>query len=287
MQIWKPVLWTVGVLGALAALVGAAVVVGGAYNVAATEQHTQPMYTLLETAMHSAVRRRARDVVVPPGLDAPERVLRGAACYRDRCVQCHGGPGVASDAIGMAMQPVPGSLIGAARVWRASELYWITRHGIKMSGMPAWQQHLSEAELWAVVAFVQRLPALTPSAYGELVQQASTCGEAEPAAAPGTAPAAPATPTDRIERGRLALRLYGCHACHSIPGVSGPQPQVGPPLAGFAKRSLIAGRLANTPANLVAWIRDPKRFDPRTAMPDQSVTEAHAADMAAYLSTLQ
>ena len=265
---------------ALGVLASAAVVFGGLYNIAATVQHTKPVYLLLETTMNASVQRRARDVVVPPSLDAPGRVLRGAACYRDRCVQCHGGPGVRADAIGMAMQPVPGSLIGAARAWRARELYWITRNGIKMSGMPAWQHHLTEDELWAVVAFVQQLPALTPTAYHELMVQAWRCRDSDPPTAPGTA-------FDRAERGQLALRMYGCHACHSIPGVSGPHPQVGPPLAGFASRQLIAGRLANTHENLVTWIRHPRRVDPQTAMPDQAVTEAHADEMAAYLTTLR
>ena len=279
-------LWTVVVLGALAALAGAAVVYGGLYNIAATAQHTQPVYSLLEKTMNTSVQRRARDVVVPPSLQAPERVRRGAACYRERCAQCHGGPGVPADAIGMAMQPVPGSLIGAARAWQTKELYWITRHGIKMSGMPAWQHHLSEAELWAVVAFVQTLPALTPTAYAELMQQARQCRSAEPPSA-ATAPTAPGAAIDKAERGQLALRMYGCHACHSIPGVSGPQPQVGPPLAGFASGQLIAGRLANTHDNLVAWIRQPQRIDARTAMPDLAVTQEHADEMAAYLATLR
>ncbi len=303
MQNWKPVLWTVLVLGALGALAGAAVVFGGLYNIAATAQHTQPVYSVLETTMHKSVQLRARDIVVPASLNAPESVQRGAACYRDRCAQCHGGPGVPADAIGMAMQPVPGSLIGATRAWRSRELYWITRHGIKMSGMPAWQYHLSEAQLWAVVAFLQQLPVLTPSAYGELVAQAQQCRSAEPQTAQTaqTAATGPTTPTPigptgphpavdpagLAERGQLALRMYGCHACHAIPGITGPEPQVGPPLAGFAGGQLIAGRLANTQDNLVAWIRHPQRIDARTAMPDLGVTPEHALEMAAYLATLR
>ena len=280
---WKPVLWTVLVLGALGALAGAAVVFGGLYNIAATAQHTQPVYAVLQTTMVNSVRLRARNVVVPALLDAPERVLRGAACYRDRCAQCHGGPGVPANEIGMAMQPVPGSLIGAARTFRARELYWITRHGIKMSGMPAWQYHLSEAELWAVVAFLQQLPALTPTAYRDWVLQAQACHPAEPQPA-----STPATDTAKLaERGHLALRMYGCHACHAIPGITGSEPQVGPPLAGFAGGQLIAGRLANTQDNLVAWIRHPQRIDARTAMPDLGVTPEHALEMAAYLATLR
>jgi cytochrome c2 len=72
---------------------------------------------------------------------------------------------------------------------------------------------------------------------------------------------------DRREQGRLALQQYSCTACHTVPGIAGSEPQVGPPLAGWAGRSMIAGRLANSENNLVRWIRDPRSIDPGTAMP--------------------
>jgi cytochrome c len=68
------------------------------------------------------------------------------------------------------------------------------------------------------------------------------------------------------ERGKIALTQYACQACHLIPGITGSQTFVGPPLEG---------------------IRHPKSIDPQTAMPDMGVTEEHARDMAAYLSTLK
>lgn len=89
------------------------------------------------------------------------------------------------------------------------------------------------------------------------------------------------------ENGRLLLRQFGCGSCHEIPKVAAAKGKVGPPLAGIASRVYIAGVLANTPANLVAFIRDPQKAAPRTAMPDLGVTEAHARDMVAYLYTLK
>lgn len=87
-------------------------------------------------------------------------------------------------------------------------------------------------------------------------------------------------------RGLLALHQHGCQGCHTIPGVTGSDRQVGPPLAGLARRSLIAGRLPNTQDNLVAWIRAPQQIKPDTAMPNLGVTQADASDMAAYLARL-
>lgn len=89
------------------------------------------------------------------------------------------------------------------------------------------------------------------------------------------------------ELGRIALTQYACHACHVIPGITGSKVFVGPSLEGVASRPLIAGNLPNNTENLIAWIRHPHRIDPQNAMPDMGVTDQHARDMAAYLSTLK
>lgn len=88
-------------------------------------------------------------------------------------------------------------------------------------------------------------------------------------------------------RGRVILRKYGCHACHTIPGVEGARGTVGPPLDRLGSRPYLAGRLPNTPENLLRWIRDPQGIEPGTAMPNMHVTEQDGRDIAAYLYTLK
>jgi cytochrome c1 len=83
------------------------------------------------------------------------------------------------------------------------------------------------------------------------------------------------------------MRAYGCGACHTIPGVRGATAIVGPNLSGIASRSYIAGVLANTPENLVAWIQNPQAIDNKTAMPNLRVGARDAADIAAYLYRLR
>lgn len=89
------------------------------------------------------------------------------------------------------------------------------------------------------------------------------------------------------EQGRLLLRQFGCGACHRIPGVADAQGNVGPPLEGVAKRVYLGGMVPNSPQGMVQWIRNPKAFDARTAMPNLGVSEEHARDMVAYLYTLR
>jgi len=84
-------------------------------------------------------------------------------------------------------------------------------------------------------------------------------------------------------RGEQALAQYGCGACHTMSGVRGAHGKVGPPLDGVGERSIIAGEAANTPENMVQWIRDPQSIEPNTAMPNLGVDAITARDMVAYL----
>lgn len=88
------------------------------------------------------------------------------------------------------------------------------------------------------------------------------------------------------QNGKRLVRSYGCGACHVIPGVRGARGMVGPPLYFLSQRTMIAGELPNTPANLALWIEHPRQVEPKTAMPDLGLTEYEAYDIVAYLYTL-
>lgn len=256
---------------------GGIVMYSGIYNVAASSEHTALMYWILEQGMRSSVRTHAAGIRAP-NLDDPELLRRGAHCYHIKCAQCHGAPGVAPDDIGKGLLPIPNSLTQTALDLPPEQIYWITRHGIRMAGMPAWEYRLADRDLWAIAAFVKRqLPRLTVQQYRELIEAVTneTCQRPSGTQKPSAA------------RGLIAIRQYGCHGCHKIPGVTGPNIFVGPPLEGFARRSIIAGVLPHTRENLILWLRDPQTVNPRTQMPDLDVTEQHAADMAAYLESLE
>ena len=98
----------------------------------------------------------------------------------------------------------------------------------------------------------------------------------------------PAANRGDVNGGLLAMETYGCGACHVYPG-SGRDGDayVGPPLDKWSHRSFIAGYLPNNQPNLVAWVMDPDRFRPGTAMPDLGVDESDARDIAAYLLSLE
>lgn len=263
--------------------IGAVVfVLWGVYNVSALQQHTEPVYLMLDAALQNSISRRAADIE-PPALSDPAMIERGLRYYRQVCVQCHGAPGVGRDDIGKGMTPIPANLVHTARTRAPSEIFWTIKHGIKMSGMPAWRFTFDDDQIWAIVALVVQLPRLAPVDYKEMEQRAAAASADHDASATAMPVRAPADP----DRGRLALQSYACTACHRVPGVIGTAVDVGPPLAGMAERRYIAGVLPNTFDNMVRWIRDPVAVDPLTAMPNLDVDRQDAADIAAYLYTLR
>ena len=157
----KPALVIVAWLAGLAALAvaGAALVIySGVYNVAATRQHIAPVYWLLETVMRRSVIRHSQHIEVPP-LSEPAAIERGLRLYHSNCLPCHGAPGIAPDGFALGMLPEPANLALTARQWRPAEVYWVVKHGVKTSGMPAWEFRMSDSEMWAIVAQAPRCEA--------------------------------------------------------------------------------------------------------------------------------
>lgn len=105
------------------------------------------------------------------------------------------------------------------------------------------------------------------------------------ACAPAPVETAPAD-TAAITRGRDAAARLGCGACHVMPGIAWPKGRVGPPLAGFGARPLIAGRLPNRAPHLAAFVRDAPAAVPGTAMPAIPMRPSEADDIAAWLLSL-
>lgn len=279
----RTALLTLGLAGLAVAGAAGLVVAGGLFDVSAARPHTQLVYSLLEATKRNAVRRLAKGVPDRP-LDDPALVQRGGVCFHAHCLACHGAPGVPPEPAARAMQPLPGPLQDTARRWRTGELVWIMRNGIRMSGMPAWAGRLPDDDIWAVAAYLRWLPTVSPAAHRLALQAPNTAScpvvDGEQAEPPRPAWLANA------ERGREALQRHACHGCHQVPGVTGSQRDVGPPLAGLGRRQWIAGALVNTPENLAAWIRDPQRFKPHSAMPAMGVSHNDAQAMAAYLGSL-
>jgi mono/diheme cytochrome c family protein len=164
----------------VAGLAGAAIVYFGAYNIAADVPHSWPTLTLMNATRARSVAVRSAGIQVP-NLDDPQFVLKGAGQYSAMCTGCHLAPGMDNSEIRRGLYPLPQNL-SQVRVG-PREAFWIIKHGLKMTAMPAWGASHDDEAIWSLVAFVRKLPDMTPQQYRELVAKAPP--DDEMAHAPG------------------------------------------------------------------------------------------------------
>lgn len=164
----KPFL--VGVLAGLAGLglvlllSSLFVIYTGSYNIAATEDHSSFVRWAFTTTMKSSIKGRATDVEAPENFSGA-MIAAGAEEYKAMCQHCHGGVGSEADDWAKGMLPQPPHLPDVVAEWEPSEVFWLVKHGIKMTGMPAFGSSHDDQTLWNIVAFVDQLPGMTAEEY--------------------------------------------------------------------------------------------------------------------------
>jgi mono/diheme cytochrome c family protein len=164
----RPTLTVIVVL-LLGALGAALFVASGFYNIGADDHHTKATLTLITQLRDRSIE--ARLASIQPQLAAtPAMIQSGAQHYAALCVGCHLAPGVTKSDLRTGLYPHPPNL-AQEDIQESRRTFWIIKHGIKMSAMPAWDKTLDDAAVWDVVAFVRQLPSMTPEDYQQLVRQ--------------------------------------------------------------------------------------------------------------------
>lgn len=164
--------WLALLVVAPAVSIGAAAILiyAGIYDVAADAPHTQPVYWLLQTVRNRSIAAHATDAV-PINLNDPKRITSGAGQYDEMCAGCHLAPGMKRTEISRGLYPRAPELRRGSQLTPA-EQFWVLKHGIKMTGMPAWGVTHDDEVLWDVVAFLRQMPQLTADQYQALVKSA-------------------------------------------------------------------------------------------------------------------
>ncbi len=172
----KTIAATVTVLAAISVAGILAFVYSGSFDVTATNPHWEITHRLLLALREQSIKSQARDVKVPE-LDDPARVHAGFQNFHSMCVACHNAPGAAPTEISKGLYPEAPNLAQAVRTRTAGELYMIIKHGIKMSGMPAWEPSHSGDEIWSMVAFLRTLPNMSDDEYQAAVEYYEAAGK--------------------------------------------------------------------------------------------------------------
>lgn len=188
----------IGILiGILLVILGVYFYFSGGHAPIATHSPTMPFESKLANMALQSYLDKKPHTPSPVPADEPNLVA-GAKVYKDHCAICHGLPGEPRDAIAEGMFPTPPQLfrgVGVTddEVW---ETYWKAYDGIRMSGMPAFGEHLGETKTWQVSQLLKNADKISPAVRAELLAppDASHLMTAPPAATPNAAPNAPAAP---------------------------------------------------------------------------------------------
>lgn len=122
------------------------------------------------SALERRLAARAMDVYAdkhkPAGENpiqpTPATLLEGATKYEKHCALCHGGAGAKISPMRDKFNPPAPQLVNRIPHDEDSWLFWVTKHGVRMTGMPTWDGVLSDDEIWKIIAFVKHSNKLPP-----------------------------------------------------------------------------------------------------------------------------
>ncbi len=278
-----------GVAIALLLLGVFAFVRAGIYNVGADDPHYPMTTSLLAQVRDASIEARARRLEAPQDLMSEERIIQGAGNYAAMCTQCHLAPGMGPTELSKGLYPAPPDL--TKQTVNAAEAFWVIKHGVKASGMPAWGSSMGDEYIWNMAAFIQRLPKLDAAQYQALVAKSDGHshggGETTPhdhgtmPAAGGDHPHPPGTPADH--HGPESAPAVGGHphppgrpAHHDKPAAPAPgghahAPGTPPHVDAPAKAPATHDHAPGTPAHV-----DPPGTPPHDHAPAKPGAETHS-----------
>ena len=163
----KTIIWLLGAL-LLIGVVKAAFIWSGAYNIAADEPHWRLTERVIGMLRDRSIAARSSDIAVPE-LDDESLIRGGAGNYDAMCSGCHLKPGLESTEQSQGLYPAPPDLT-RKRVEDPAAAFWTIKHGVKMTGMPAWGKSMEDPYIWGMVAFLQKMPDLSRGQYDALVE---------------------------------------------------------------------------------------------------------------------
>jgi mono/diheme cytochrome c family protein len=235
--------------------------------------HSKP--STIETKIANA----AKDVVIPfeaerannptPATDLT--LAQGREVFQQHCALCHSTDGHSQNQLGLAMYPPAMDLTSPhVQAWKDQELFWIIQNGIRLTGMPGWQDSISTTDTWKLARYIHALPQLTPTRQVELDRIVAP----PPPPTPAAASPAPAASLTQIAYGRRLVHQEGCLMCHRL-GSEGND--IGPNLTKEAKRN-------RTPQWLIGHFKDPPAFTKGSDMPAfKNLTDTQLAALVALL----
>ena len=148
----------------------------GWYNVSAMNEESGIIKWVLNTTRNNSIESRIKDIIIPE-LNDPKIISEGFEHYNEMCATCHGAPGKEETELSKGLNPPAPYLVRFADKIDPRKLFWITKNGIKMTGMPAWGKTHSDEKIWSIVAFMKKLPGMTSEDYQKMESESGMMEE--------------------------------------------------------------------------------------------------------------
>lgn len=146
---------------------GIIIIYSGWVNVSAANKPSDLESWLLGTTMDNSVEKHAENLNIPD-LKSSDKINEGFIHYDEMCAGCHGAPGKSETDLAKGLNPDAPDLSKSATELTPKEIFWVTKNGIKMTGMPSWGKSHSDDKIWALVAFIEKLPGMSGAQYDSL-----------------------------------------------------------------------------------------------------------------------
>lgn len=130
----------------------------------------------MAASVHASVRRRAPEAVNPVPI-SDDNLIAGGKLYANNCAGCHGNLGSAEDSGDSLFPPIP-QFTKVGTTYTEAQIFWVSKHGIRRTGMFANGKWTNDKDLWTMTAFIKRIRELPPGV------EAALAPKKEPANSP-------------------------------------------------------------------------------------------------------
>jgi mono/diheme cytochrome c family protein len=143
----------------------------------ADEQPSATESKLAMDAMDASIKRRA------PGMTNPVQpteanLLEAMKTFKMNCAGCHGDPGAPEPVLGKSFYPPAPQFLKDPADMPPNHNFYIIKHGIAWTGMPAWGHTLSDDQIWKLTTFLVQMDKLPPGVDQEW-KMGATAGKTE------------------------------------------------------------------------------------------------------------
>ena len=134
----------------------------GLMPVNADGAHSRLEARIMPRVLHASILRHASEETNPVSLNE-DHLKAGVDTYKAMCARCHSTPDGVASVYGQSFYPPAPKLPDGMSQYTDSQLFWVIKHGIRNTGMPAWGSMLSDEEVWQLVSLLKNSQDLPPS----------------------------------------------------------------------------------------------------------------------------